>query len=311
MIRDAALLVLGVACAGVGGEFLLEGIVRLSQRMRIPASIVAVTFAAAATSSPELSVAIASALAGAPDLSLGDALGSNVVNMALVLGIAAVIAPLPKPVGALRFERGGAVLAPCALGALALDGRLSRVDGALLLTGFATWLVLTVRSSKRLPVDSARRDPKLAASLLRCALGVGLLLVAGRLVVLGALGIARSAGIHEFVIGAVFVSVGTSVPELGLAIVSGFRGHHAIGHGTALGSCVFNALFIVGLVAVLCPIPVLASDLVWPLLLGPATVAIAFPFRGTALRRRRGLVLLVLYAAYVAGMIRVGGSAAG
>jgi cation:H+ antiporter len=138
---DYLALLIGLACAGGGGELFVKGTVGLASAMRISPGIIAATIAAFATSSPELTVAVSSALTGAPEISLGDALGSNVVNVALILGMALLIAPIPVPRSGIRRDFPVALLVPVVVAVLLFDGRLSRLDGLLLLAGFFAWLV--------------------------------------------------------------------------------------------------------------------------------------------------------------------------
>jgi cation:H+ antiporter len=299
-VTGLAVLALGVLCAGVGGELFLAGLVRTARWARVSAGILASTLAAFATSSPELTVAISSVLAGAPEIALGDTLGSNVVNVALILGLAAAIAPIPPSEDRSTLDTLGALSAPPAIGLLAHDGWLSRADGLVLLAAFAAWLAakLVEAQRQRRARDGERaRDRSWPSAALALA-GTALLAVGGRLAVIGAERIAAALGVHVFVIGATLVAVGTSVPELTIAVVSQLRGRPEVGLGTVLGSNIFNVGFIVAVVASIRPIPVLWQELAWPLLFGVATVAlVAAPQRGR-IARPRGLLLLALYAVY-------------
>jgi cation:H+ antiporter len=301
-MSDFLVLTLGVVFAGVGGELFLAGLVRLARRARVSAGIAATTVAAFATSSPELTVAITSALGGTPEISLGDALGSNVVNVALVLGLAALIAPISASRESSGRELLAAALAPLLIGLLAFDGLLSRLDGLLLLAAFAAWLAATLVEARRQRRASRGSEPAPAGwrfALLGLA-GLALLVVAGQLVVSGARGIAEESGAHLFVVGATLVALGTSVPELAVAVVSQLRRRHEVGLGTVLGSNIFNAWFIVGLAATICPIRVLWSEVSWALLFGAVTVAVTAPGRRASIGRARGLLLAGLYALFVA-----------
>ncbi len=132
-------LIIGIICAGIGGELFVRGALGLAHRLRISAGIIGATVAAFATSSPELSVALSSALAGKPQIALGDSLGSNVVNVALILGLALVISGIHTPRDSIRRDFPVALLIPLLTGALFLDGELSRIDGLLLFAAFAAW----------------------------------------------------------------------------------------------------------------------------------------------------------------------------
>jgi cation:H+ antiporter len=298
-------LLIGVACAGVGGELFVRGAVGLARWARISAGIIGATVAAFATSSPELSVAIGSSLAGQPEISLGDAVGSNVVNVGLILGLALCISGIQVPRASVRRDFPVALLVPVVLGVLGLDGMISRVDGILLLTLFAGWLIAVAIAARRERSASGQLlgAPNLWRASLASIVGLAFLAVSGRFIVDGARGIAAGFGIPEFIIGATVVAVGTSMPELATSIISKLRGHDEIGLGTILGSNIFNGLFIVGVAAVICPIRVAIQPVGAALILGLATTALTFPPAGGFIERRRGAMLLALYAIYAVALI--------
>lgn len=308
-LDDYVALVSGVVCAGIGGELFVRGTVSLAQWARVSPGIVAVTLAAFATSSPELSVSIQSALAGTPQIALGDALGSNVVNIALILALALLISGIRSPRDILKRDYPVAVTVPLVTGLFFLDGVLSRIDGLLLLGMFWAWLARVI--------SEARRQRSAAAeilgahtgwsSLTLCAIGLAFLVAAGRLIVTGARGIALAFGIEEFVIGATVVAVGTSVPELATAVIAKLRGHDEVGLGALLGSNIFNGLFIVAVAAVIHPIAVDWRPVAGTLAFGLLAVVIVYPPRHGFLERRRGAVLLLLYAVYLAVVTQGGG----
>ncbi len=294
-------LLLGLAFAGTGGELFVRGTVGLARAARISPGIIAATVAAFATSSPELTVAISSALDGSPEISLGDALGSNVVNVALILAIAMIIAPIEVPKGSLRRDYPVALLIPVLIGVLLVDGRLSRWDGVLLLVAFLAWLLAIIRDAGRersaAPEVLGERHPSRA--VVESVIGLTLLIAAGKLIVVGATDLARAFGFTEFVIGATIVAIGTSVPELATAIISRMRGHDEIGLGTILGSNIFNGLFVVGVAATIAPIEVTLKVAAPALILGCVAVGLTFPPRSGVIDRWRGAMLLTVYGAYL------------
>jgi cation:H+ antiporter len=295
------LLLLGVIAAGGGGELFVRGAVGIAHWARIPAGIVGATVAAFATSSPECAVAVSAALAGTPEISLGDALGSNIVNVALILGLVLLLADLHAPRDSLKRDFPIAMLAPCLLAMLAFDGVLSRVDGFMLLGVFVTWLIATILEARRQrsAAEHVLGEYKAGRALGACLVGLGLLIVAGRLIVTGAIGVAHAFGLGEFVIGATVVAVGTSVPELATAVIAKLRGHDEIGLGTVLGSNIFNGLWIVAVTAIITPITVSWQTVGIGLGFGVMTVAFLFPGRNGLLTRKRGAILLSLYVVYM------------
>jgi cation:H+ antiporter len=258
MLQHYTALILGIICAGIGGELFVRGAVGLARWSRISPGIIGATVAAFATSSPELSVSISSALAGKPQIALGDALGSNVVNVALILGAALAISGIQSPRAGVKRDFPVALLVPVITGVLFLDGELSRVDGVLMLCAFSAWLVATIIEARkqRSAAEEILGAQPVWIAIACCVVGLLFLTGAGRFIVSGARGIAQHLGIGEFVIGATVVAVGTSVPELATAIVAKLRGHDEVGLGTILGSNIFNGLFVIALAATIHPIVV-------------------------------------------------------
>jgi cation:H+ antiporter len=299
------LLLLGVIAAGGGGELFVRGAVGIAHWARIPAGIIGATVAAFATSSPECAVAVSAALAGTPGISLGDALGSNIVNVALILGLVLLLADLHAPRDSLKRDFPVAMLAPCLLAVLAFDGVLSRVDGFMLLGVFVTWLIATILEARqqRSAAEHVLGEYHAGRAMWACLAGLALLIVAGRLIVTGAIGVAHAFGLGEFVIGATVVAVGTSMPELATAVIAKLRGHDELGLGTVLGSNIFNGLWIVAVAAIITPITVSWQTVGIGLGFGVITVAFLFPGRDGLLTRKRGALLLALYMVYVATIL--------
>jgi cation:H+ antiporter len=297
-------LILGVGCAAAGGELFVRGAVGIAKWARISSAIIGATVAAFATSSPELSVAVSAALKGKPEISLGDAVGSNVVNIALVLGIALCISGIQGSHESVKRDFRVALFVPIITGLLFIDGRLSRLDGVVMLCMFVAWIVASVLEARkqRRASEKTPADPNHWKMIAACALGLGFLIAAGNLIVAGAKGIAASFGISDFIIGATVVSIGTSMPELATTLIAKLRGHDEIGLGTILGSNIFNGVFIVAVAAIICPIVVAWNDILVALLSGLLAVLFLHPNRKNFIPRYRGIGLLLLYAAYVYGI---------
>lgn len=305
-MNDYSALLLGVVCAGIGGELFVRGAVGLASWTRVSPGIIGVTVAAFATSSPELSVAINAALAGKPQITLGDALGSNVVNIALILALALVISGIRSPRDSIKRDFPVALLIPIVTAVLCLDGELSRFDGLLMLFMFFTWLaavILEARSQRSAAAEvlGARRG---WLTVISCTAGIACLAAAGNMIVAGARGIASSFGIDEFVIGATVVAVGTSIPELATTLIAKFRGHDDVGLGTILGSNIYNGIFIIAIAAIITPIAVVWREVAMALAFGLAALALAYPTREGFIGRRRGVMLLALYAIYLAAIFQ-------
>lgn len=301
-MNDYLALILGIICAGVGGELFIKGSVGLARYLRVSASVISVTFIAFATSSPELSVAISSAISGNPQIALGDALGSNVLNVALILGISLALGGMRATRTEVKRNLSVTFLIPILIGLLSSDGMISRLDGLILLAIFIVWITLvTLEAHKQrygtdsLPVGDQCRLFVAVNSIA----GLALLIAAGRFIVFGASGIAEKFGLSSFVIGAVIVSIGTSVPELATTLVSKIRGHDDVGLNTILGSNIFNGLFIIATAAIIHPITVNQLELLPVILFGILTITLTIPTARHMIDRWRGFALLALYIIYV------------
>ena len=306
-MNDYVALILGVTCAGTGGELFVRGAVGLAHWARISPGIIGATVAAFATSSPELSVSINAAMAGNPQIALGDALGSNVVNVALILAVVLVISGIQSPRDSVKRDFPVALLVPVVTSVLILDGALSRFDGILLLSMFIIWLLAAITEARkqRSASDKILGEHRGWLALVLCVVGLAFLVAAGSLIVAGARGIAISWGIDEFVIGATVVAVGTSAPELATTIIAKLRGHDEVGLGTILGSNIFNGLFIIATAAIISPITVSWREVAVALVFGLVTVAFTLPTRRGFIERRRGVLLLVLYVAYLTAVLQL------
>ena len=300
-MSDALLLVGGVLCAALGGELFVRGAVGLARWARVAPGNVGATVAAFATSSPETSVAITSALAGDSAIALGDGLGSNVVNVALILGLALLVSGIQSSRDSVRRDFPVAMLIPVLTGALLIDGVLSRTDGCLLLGVFFFWLAATMHGAWRQRATIAVVEPGEPRwfTLLASALGLALLVAAGVGIVAGARGLAIAFGVDEFVVGATIVAVGTSTPELATTLVAKLRGHDEVGLGTVLGSNIFNGTFVIAVAAIIHPISVARGEALVALAFGLAALLLVYPPRDGFIARWRGGALLLSYFAYL------------
>lgn len=304
MSRSLFLLALGLICAGVGGELFLRAVTGLALTWRLSAAFAGSSLAAFATSSPELSVALGSALAGTPEIALGDCIGSNVVNVALILGGALLLGPLHCSREGLRRDLPMALGAPALTALLALDGTLSRLDGALMVAAFFAWVAVGWRDTRRPSAPDGARATASSMPLLAAGFaGLGLLVLAAKLIVSGALGVAATFAWPPFVVGAVIVAVGTSTPEIVTTWFARLRGQDDIGLGTVLGSNVFNLLFIVAMTAIVQPIRVRGLGPWLGLGFGLAALLVAYPLRHGIIGRGRAAVLLGIYALHVGATI--------
>ncbi len=302
MFLACAWMLLGLVLAGIGGEVFLKGAVGLARVARLPTSVIGLTVAAFATSGPELSVAVSSALAGTPSISLGDALGSNVVNVALILGVSLLISETRINTQGSKRDIPAAIFQPILLIILAMDGLLSRIDAAIMLTFFTLWLVSIVLEVKKFRAETAENvlpEVGLSRQLMFAIVGIFILVLSGQSIVHGAEQLGDVLGISPFIIGATLVAFGTSAPELATTVISKIRGHGDVGLGTVLGSNIFNGLFIVSVAALIHPIRIEFSTVQLSLAFGLISVFLLVPPKSAVFTRLRGLSLLAVYVSYV------------
>ena len=316
---DYLFLVVGIALLYFGGESLVRGAVRLARSLGVSPLVIGLTIVAFGTSSPELFANLAAVLGGTPELAFGNILGSNVANIGLILGISAVITPIIVRSVVVRREVPVMLLASFALVPVFLGGVMGRFEGAVFVALLATYLWRLFRGGERPAVEAefaveygdqgrGRAD---GTSWLLVVGGLGLLAGGARLLVLGATAIARSWGVPELVIGLTVVAVGTSLPELVTSVVAARKGEPDIALGNVVGSNVFNVLGILGISALVRPLP-LPADGGWrdiAVMLGFSVVLLPMLVSGLRLARFEGALLLAGYLGYMTWLFVGGGGA--
>lgn len=299
-MNSYAALLIGIALAAAGGDAFVRGIRALADLLRVPSVLVASTVAAVATSAPELAVGINSALAGVPQIAIGDSLGSNVVNLGLILGACLVVGEMRVAREDTQRAFATAALAPMATAALVAHGGLGRPHAAGLMALFVAYLAASVLEARR-----HRRAAKSCAGLAALPvvamllLGLAAMIGGGYLIVDGAAALAVRWRIDGFVIGAAIVAIGTSTPELAVMVVARLRGHGEISLATLLGSNIFNGLFIVPTVVLIRPVALTLDEVLPALAFGLIVVALCYPGRGGRLLRWRGLFLTAAYVGFL------------
>ncbi len=285
-----------------GGEFLVRGAVGIARRLSVPPLVIGLTVVGFGTSAPELLVSVQAALAGSPDLAIGNVIGSNIANILLILGLTALILPVPMPISDTRRDFAVMIGSSFVLWALLLGDVIWRWQGIVLVLCLALYLYVSIRAGKAAPSeDLPAISGTLAKNLLIALGGLVVLLIGARFLVDSASEIARTFGVSEAVIGLSIVAVGTSLPELATSALAALRGHSEIAVGNILGSCIFNILGILGVTALVAPIPVdprFAHVDMWIAL--AATLAMLwFAARPGHVGRAGGTVLVAAYAAYL------------
>lgn len=298
------LVLLGLVLLAAGGEATVQGGSSLATRFRVQPYVIGATVIAFGTSAPELAVTLTAALRNAPDLALGNVIGSNIANLGLILGLAALLKTVFLPRSTLKGELPIIAMVFFSLILFAWNGTVGRIEGILLLVMMGVAIMITLRGAKngRTPTEAAEK-PRFSTIISSSLVLVGLLLLffGGRFLVDGAVLIAEAFGVSQWVIGVVIVAVGTSMPEVAASLVAALRGRGDIAIGNVLGSNAFNTLLVLGTGSTITPIHVVQSirlDLIVFGLLTLATVVLlAWQEK---LGRLAGGFLLAVYIAYIA-----------
>lgn len=317
MLLFVSAIIVGLLLLLWSADRFVEGAASVAKHLGMSPLIIGMIIVGFGTSAPEMVVSALASVQGNPGLALGNAYGSNITNIALILGITALISPIAVHSSILRKELPILTAVTAFAVALLLDNNLSRLDAALLLVVFAILLFWTFKQSKTEKTDSLATDVEAELSERSMAPGkatfwlvVGLLflIASSRLLVWGAVGIATDLGVSDLIIGLTVVAVGTSLPELASSVIAARKGEHDLALGNVLGSNLFNTLVVVGIAGSIHPISiesaVLQRDLPVMGLLTISLFAIGFGFRGPGrVNRVEGSILLLAYIGYTAYLI--------
>ena len=299
----------GLALLLFGADFFVRGAVRIATLLHVSRLLIGMTIVAFGTSAPELFLDVTAALRGAGDLAFGDLVGSNIANIGLILGVAAIVTPIEVHLRLMRVELQFVLAISAGLWALAADGVISRLDGFVLWIGFGGFLVYLTHGARQVAQQVRAESERTASpnwSALRSllALGVGLvgLFFGARFMVSAATEIARDLGVSELLIGLTIVAIGTSLPEFATSIMAALRNELDITVGNVLGANLINIALIMGSVVQVRPLPVhpesVAIDL--PVMLGLVLLLMLLVARRSWLTRRSGSLLVGAYVAYIA-----------
>lgn len=313
-------LVGGLILLVVGAEFLVKGASSVAAILQVPPLIIGLTIVAYGTSAPEMSVSILSSLAGQGDIAVGNAVGSNICNILLVLGLSAVVTPLAVTRQVIRSDVPIMIGVSVLLFMFGLDGKLSRVDGSILFLGGIIYTLSLIYQSRRHPNNSGEdefADEYSFSGTSSTVLwlknivfifgGLGLLVLGSRWLVDSSVAIARALGVSELLIGLTIIALGTSLPELATSIVASIRGERDIAVGNVLGSNIFNILAVLGIAGIVSPQGVTVSETVIQVD-APVAIAVAFAclpifYSGKRIDRWEGLLFVFYYVAYIGYLV--------
>lgn len=311
MLLNALWIVVGVVLVLWGADRLTEGAVAVAERLRVPQIVIGLTIVALGTSMPELCVSVVSALKGTPDLAVGNVVGSNIFNALLIVGVAALVAPMTI----LRSTVFKDV--PCALVASVVllmmcqnDWVITRLDGAILFVFFLVFMRLTIKgATSAQPAPLAAEENEASAgkqpmkgwlAVLWMVVGLAALIGGSNLFVGGATEVARALSVSDAVIGLTIVAGGTSLPELATSVVAAKKGNSGIAIGNVLGSNVLNILFILGLTGMISPMHIEGITNVDLYMMLVSTIMIwFFSFTKYTIERWEGAVLVLTFGGYM------------
>lgn len=304
---DYLYLLLGFLILLYSGDLLVKGGVSLASHFKISTLVVGVTVVSFGTSAPELFVSLDAALGGSPDISIGNVVGSNIANIALVLGFTAMLLPLPVKSNSIKYDWPVMMGASLLFFIFVLNHVLEFWEGVVFICILIWFMVWTIRKSRKNFSEFASDVPEpkytIPIALLLIALASGGLYVGASLLVDSARNIALDFGVSERVVGLTLVAFGTSVPELATSAVAAFKKEMDISVGNIIGSNIFNLLGVLGVTSIIHPIHISARlisfDILWMLGISLLLLLLILPLRKAILRRWKGVLLFGVYVCYV------------
>jgi len=321
MIADTVRLVAGLGVLLVGGHLLVQGAVGIALLARLSTAVVALTVVAMGTSLPELAVSLDAAARHSTDIAYGNIIGSCIFNVGAILGVAALVMPIPVRRETIRFEYPVMAFSALLTVILARDGTVDRLDGVVLVAALVTFMASMVVFAKRgFPVGEAEaleRDVRRTAHLqegpvrawgkhvLYVLVGIVALVGGAHLSVDGGVGIASALGVEQRIIGLTVIAMGTSLPEFATSVVATAQGENEIALGNVVGSNIFNVLAILGITATIFPVPVnaMAVGLDNWVMLAFAAVLLPMMWRGRRISRANGALLLAGFVAFMGYLV--------
>ncbi len=304
-------IIIGFGLLVWGAERFVHGAAAIAKNFGVPPLIIGLTVVGIGTSAPEILISMVAAYEGNPALAVGNALGSNITNIALVLGITALVMPLTVKSETLRREYPIMFTVMLLALALVMDGHLGQIDGLILISGLFVmlyWMIQTAKKQKRDPMEKEfeQEIPKITTqkAFLWFFIGLVLLIISSRGLVWGSVNIAKAAGISDLVIGLTIVAIGTSLPELAASIMSALKKEHDIAIGNIIGSNMFNMLVVFGIPGLMSPhiidSAILSRDFPFMIVLSIALFIMAYGFKGEGrINRFEGSLLLGGYVTYM------------
>ncbi|MEL7024303.1 MAG: calcium/sodium antiporter [Pseudomonadota bacterium] len=312
LAANIGMVVVGLAALIWGADRFVIGAGAIARNLGVPTLLIGLTIVGIATSAPEILVSIMAALKGQPDLAIGNAVGSNIANIALVLGATAILKPIAVRSSTLQQEMPALLAVTLLTVALVLDAQLSRTDGLVMLIALVVvmyWIVrIGFRSDADDPIEAEYdaeipKDMKMRVAVGWFMLGLVVLLIGAELLVRGATAIAISYGVSDLVIGVTLVAIGTSLPELAVSLISATKGEQGLAIGNIIGSNMFNLLAVIGCAIVIQPTgvapEVLSLHFFVMIALTLVLFAMAYNYSGAGrINQIEGAALLIAFFSY-------------
>jgi cation:H+ antiporter len=307
-------IIVGVGLVVLGANWLVDGASSFAKKFNIPDIVIGLTIVAFGTSAPELTVNLFSAFSGNTDIAIGNILGSNIFNVFIILGIAAVIYPVSVHSNTVWKEIPLSLLAAVVVGFTANDvffdggdkNILTRIDGLIMLSFFVIfmyYIVLVAKQGNDGAEDEIQiKQLSMGVSVLYILIGLVALVGGGKLLVDGAVSFAQNLGMSEAVIGLTIVAAGTSMPELATSAVAAYKKNSDIAIGNVVGSNIFNIFFILGLTATISPLPFRAAanvDILMTIFASIVMFSFTLLGAGRKISRPEGVILMIIYVGYV------------
>ena len=311
VLIQVVLLVVGFVMLIKGADWFVEGASKIADKFGIPQLVIGLTIVAMGTSAPEAAVSITSALKGSAEITIGNVLGSNILNVLIILGLTAVVRSIAVQASTMKYEIPFTIIISILLGALGLaDGTISRLEGVILWAAFIVYMIYLVKMAKSgqnvvEEVEEAKENESIWKLIILVIIGVVLIVWGSDISVDAATALAKIFGMSERLIGLTIVALGTSLPELVTSVTAAIKGKADIAVGNIVGSNIFNILFVVGTTALITPVAYSANFMVDTIVAVAAMVLLlvcVLPKK--KLTRPAGILMLVCYVGYFVYLIQ-------
>ena len=297
-------LALGFVMLVKGADWFVDGAAGIATKFKIPQLIIGLTIVAMGTSAPEAAVSIAAAAKGSADITIGNIVGSNILNILIILGISAVITPLAIAKSTLKVDIPVVLGATVLLLVLGLDGNIKLIDGIILLVIFVAYLIYLYFSAKSGAEDEPQKEITIIKALIFTVIGLALIILGSNVTVNAATALARIFGLSERFIGLTIVALGTSLPELFTSVMAARKKNADIAIGNIVGSNIFNLLFVVGISSCIIPVP-FDKAFIFDFIVAIISVVLLWlcSIKNKKLGRIAGIIMLLCYAGYFIAII--------